>query len=148
MTSRRPWQPARAELARLAREEFGAWPIRVTLFTVVAKILPRNVGGRLRAALMRLAGFDVGPGAMFAGVPRIMGPRSQRFLHIGKRSWFNTGCTLDVHADVFIGENVRVGHEVMILTHTHEIGPPVHRAGPLVASPVRVGDGAWLGARA
>ncbi|HWC28713.1 MAG TPA: DapH/DapD/GlmU-related protein [Dehalococcoidia bacterium] len=71
-----------------------------------------------------------------------------RLLHIGADSWFNVGCRLDVHAEVRIGDRVRFGQEVLLLTHTHELGPMSRRAGDLKAEPVTIGDGAWIGARA
>ena len=36
----------------------------------------------------------------------------------------------------------------MILTSTHELDIKEHRAGRLQLSPVNVGDGVWIGARA
>ena len=36
----------------------------------------------------------------------------------------------------------------MILTSTHELGPPTHRAGPVTRAPVVVKAGAWVGPRA
>ena len=35
----------------------------------------------------------------------------------------------------------------MILTSTHELDFPQHRAGKIVMKPVSIGDGAWLRAR-
>jgi maltose O-acetyltransferase len=35
----------------------------------------------------------------------------------------------------------------MILTSTHELDSPAHRAGPLILKPVTIGDGAWIRAR-
>jgi acetyltransferase-like isoleucine patch superfamily enzyme len=35
----------------------------------------------------------------------------------------------------------------MILTSSHELGPTMQRAGPLFRRPVRIGQGAWVGAR-
>jgi maltose O-acetyltransferase len=36
----------------------------------------------------------------------------------------------------------------MILTTSHKLGPSSHRAGPHDLLPVKIGDGAWIGARA
>ncbi|HEY4024965.1 MAG TPA: acyltransferase [Candidatus Dormibacteraeota bacterium] len=82
-------------------------------------------------------------------MPAILGgPDFERQLAIGPGCWINVGCTLDVHAELTIESDVRLGHEVMILTQTHEIGPSGRRAGRLVCLPVRIGAGAWIGARA
>jgi maltose O-acetyltransferase len=37
---------------------------------------------------------------------------------------------------------------VMILTSEHALGPHERRGGEVVGTPVRVGDGCWIGARA
>jgi acetyltransferase-like isoleucine patch superfamily enzyme len=69
------------------------------------------------------------------------------------------GCTLEVRAPLTLGKNVRIGHDVLILTQTHRIGPSIWtedlqfidftgRAGPMDAQAVVIGDNAWIGARA
>ena len=40
-----------------------------------------------------------------------------------------------------------IGHQAMILTSSHEIGPKEHRAGPTVQAPVMIHDGVWIGPR-
>jgi maltose O-acetyltransferase len=86
---------------------------------------------------------------MFAGMPKILASRrTASLLHIGNYCWFNVGCTLDVQASLVIEDRVRFGHDVIVLTHTHELGPPGQRAGRTIARPVRIGRGAWIGARA
>ncbi|MEP7190805.1 MAG: DapH/DapD/GlmU-related protein, partial [Roseiflexaceae bacterium] len=39
------------------------------------------------------------------------------------------------------------GHHVVVLTGSHEVGPPSQRAAALYTKTVTIGDGAWLGAR-
>jgi maltose O-acetyltransferase len=136
-------------LSRIAREELGGGHLRLWLAGLLAAPIPRRMSGRLRAALLRLAGLRIGHGTMLAGMPVILGgPGFERQLTIGPGCWFNVGCTLDVHAELTIEGGVRLGHEVMILTQTHEIGPSALRAGRLRGQPVRIGTGAWIGARA
>jgi acetyltransferase-like isoleucine patch superfamily enzyme len=43
---------------------------------------------------------------------------------------------------------VAVGPGVYFITGTHRIGSHTQRAGPVIAAPIRVGDGVWIGARA
>lgn len=144
----------------MAGEEFGDFQLRLAIVSVVGRLIPSNSGGRLRATLLRLAGLDIGKGVVLAGMPRVLGHRNLRkMLKVGQGCWFNVGCTLEVRAPLTLGENVRFGPEVMILTLTHEIGPSVltddlehadftGRAGPLNPRPVSIGDNAWIGARA
>jgi maltose O-acetyltransferase len=48
---------------------------------------------------------------------------------------------------VTIGNNVSFGHQVIVLTNTHDIGPASRRAATLCSKAVTIGNGAWLGAR-
>ena len=57
------------------------------------------------------------------------------------------GCRFEEYAPIVIGDGVEFGPEVALLTASHEIGGPGHRAGTPYVSPVRIGDGCWLGAR-
>lgn len=130
----------------LAQELEGARP-RLLLSRFLLAFLPIHTFGRLRVRLLRLAGFRIGHGTVLAGAPTITGARAHRLLSIGRDCWMNVGATLDVHAEVTIGDRVQFGQQVMVLTHTHELGRAEARWGPLVARPVTIGDGAWLGAR-
>jgi maltose O-acetyltransferase len=40
-----------------------------------------------------------------------------------------------------------LGHEVMLMTSSHEIGSDEHRAGPLYTAPITIKDGVWIGSR-
>jgi maltose O-acetyltransferase len=82
------------------------------------------------------------------GTPTITGGRDlYRKLTIGQGCWFNVDCFFDLGASINIGDHVAIGHQVMILTTSHEIGPPEQRAAALETRPVRIESGAWLGAR-
>jgi acetyltransferase-like isoleucine patch superfamily enzyme len=69
-------------------------------------------------------------------------------LSIGSDCFINIGCVLDLTAPITIGDRVSIGHQVLILTSTHQDAGPTRRAGPVVSEAVRVGDGAWIAARA
>jgi len=142
--------PARSgsKLARVAREELDGLRLRLLMARLALALLPEFVGLRLRPRLLRLAGLHIGRGTVMAGTPQITGgPDLHKLLRIGRDCWFNVGCFLDVRAEVTIGDRVQFGQQVMILTHTHEVGGPDRRSGKLTALPVRIGPGAWLGAR-
>lgn len=122
--------------------------MRLLLARLVLAPLPDEVGGRLRAWALRLAGFNIGERTVLAGTPKISGGKElYKQLRVGRDCWFNIQCLLEVHAEVVIGNRVQLGQQVMLLTNTHELGPPYRRSGSLQALPVRIGDGAWLGAR-
>lgn len=45
-----------------------------------------------------------------------------------------------------IGDRVNLGPFVRLVTDTHEIGPAERRAGAVRHEPIRIGNGAWIGA--
>lgn len=146
-----PEAPGEGRLRKLFRvigEELQGFRPRPLVTRLLASLIPIHAGGRVRVALLRLGGYRIGRGTVMAGTPTITGPRSQRLLAIGRTCWLNIGCVLDVHSEVTIGDRVQFGQQVMVLTHTHELGSRHARWGSLEAQPVSIGSGAWLGARA
>lgn len=112
----------------------------VTLnFVCSTSVVPRRVRWRLLSRLgMRIEGAcTVSPGCWFGGTN----------IKIGKDSTINYGVFFDNSAEIDIGRGVDVGMEAMFCTSTHEIGPGSRRAGLAGGSPIKVGDGTWIGAR-
>lgn len=109
----------------------------------VNRLLPELVGVRVRTTLLRLAGVSIGPRSIVGGPMTIVG-RGE--LRVGRDCWINGGCHFDVSADVSIGNRVALAQGVLLVTNTHELGGPHQRAGAVVAKPVTIGDGCWLGA--
>jgi acetyltransferase-like isoleucine patch superfamily enzyme len=82
------------------------------------------------------------------GMPVLTGGTGlEHRLHVGQDCWFNAGCRLDLSDTITIGDRAALGHEVLIMTSSHELGDQARRAGPLYTRPVSIGAGAWLGAR-
>jgi maltose O-acetyltransferase len=82
------------------------------------------------------------------GLPIIFGPgKWGPRLTIGKRCLFSIHISIDLSAPITIGDCVSVGPRTMLVTGGHEIGSSLFRAGQLSPRPIRLGDGAWLGAR-
>lgn len=69
----------------------------------------------------------------------ILGP-----VKIGARVFLNRDCY--VRPQVTIEDGVSVGPFVRFVSDSHEIGPAEHRAGAGLTRPIRVGEGAWIGA--
>jgi maltose O-acetyltransferase len=66
-------------------------------------------------------------------------------LHIGSRTFINFGLTaLDV-ARITIGDDVQFGPNVQLLTPTHPTDADLRRAKWEAASPITIGDNAWIG---
>lgn len=140
--------PTGSKLARVWQDETGGLHGRLLLAHLLAAPLPPYVGSRVRAALLRALGLRIGQGTVFWGMPAFTGPGAiHRRLSIGRGCWFNLGVLINLGAEVTFEDGVAVGHEVMILTESHAIGPQARRAGAVSAAPVRVGAGTWLGAR-
>jgi maltose O-acetyltransferase len=135
-------------LLALDTEVVGIHP-RLHAFNVAAALLPRSGSGELRARLLRLAGFRVGAGTRIEGTLRITGPRGLvPRLAIGADCAIAPNCAFELSELLTLGDRVTLEPGVMILTSTHELDHAAHRAGPLIATPVTIGNGVWLRARA
>lgn len=66
-------------------------------------------------------------------------------LHVGARTFVNSGLTaLDV-ASITIGEDCQIGPNVQLLTPTHPVEPGPRRDKLEAAKPITLGDNVWLG---
>jgi maltose O-acetyltransferase len=146
-----PAQSTRRNLRKLLQtlhDEVQEFHLRLELANLLLSPLPMYVGGRLRSYVLRWIGFDIGPGTMMWGMPRISGRGNlYRRLKIGRGCMFNIGCSLDLGSDITIGDMAIFGHEVMLLTTTHMIGSTFCRCDAPQKLPVTIGAGTWIGAR-
>ncbi|NJN55406.1 MAG: acyltransferase [Anaerolineae bacterium] len=98
--------------------------------------------------VMRILGFNIGKGVSFWGLPTLIGGgKLHQKLIIGRRSLFNVECFLDLAGPITIGKHVVLGPQVMLITGAHKINGPDFRSGTLLPQPIKIDDGAWLGAR-
>lgn len=133
--------------AEVLREDLAAVHPRLVLAQAVSGWLPPLAFTRVRTALFRWSGVQIGEGVILGGRLSVVGsddPAAR--LSIGHRCFVNEGCLLDVTAGIVIEPDVALAQRVMILTSSHEVGGPVRRWGPLTEAPVRVGRGSWIGA--
>lgn len=113
----------------------------------IAKVIPPYVGGRIRVRILRAFGVKVGQSTL-CDVPTMYGSgKIRRRLTIGSGVFINVGCTFDLSDQIIIGDDVSLGHEVMILTSSHVVGQQGQRAAELFQAPVTIGRGAWIGSR-
>ena len=63
--------------------------------------------------------------------------------HVGKGTFFNSGCKFQDQGGVFIGDNVLLGHNVVITTLNHLVDPE-QRSGMIPRS-VHIGNKVWVG---
>ena len=115
----------------------------------LVRLLPIEAGMRLRTRLYRLAGVRIGHGTIILGPLRITGtgPVAKRLV-IGPDCVLNESITFNLGAPVEIEANVSIGMDCLFVTVGHTIGHSSFRAGAAVCRPIRVGRGAWIGARA
>ena len=69
-----------------------------------------------------------------------------RNIHLGHRVFVNSGCRFQDQGGIFIGDDVLIGHNVVLATLNHVLDPE-HR-GDLVHNPIRIGRGVWIGSNA
>jgi maltose O-acetyltransferase len=135
-------------LAALRRQFVGIEP-RFKAALAVSNLLPTYAFGAVRLRLLRLGGIRIGPGSGVGGAVRVAGGASPaRNLTLGADCFVNDGCRFDASAPITIGDGVYLGHDVAVLTATHDLGGPERRAGHLQGRPITIEDGAWVGARA
>lgn len=64
-------------------------------------------------------------------------------IHLGENVFINSGCRFQDQGGIFIGDNVLIGHNVVLATLNHEENPA--RRGNLIPSPIRIGNDVWIG---
>lgn len=147
-----PLGEARKTLGERLRDawavEFTSLRWRVLLFQAGALLLPEGRAARLRARWLGVTGVHVGAGSRMHGVPRIQsapsGPLHAR-LRIGAKCEVGRNVIFEFGAPLTIGDRVTLSDGVVVLTTTHQLGPPEHRAGAPVRTPVRIEDDAHVG---
>ena len=122
---------------------------RFSLLQFFISLLPVYSFTRTRRLLLRLTGIKIGEGTTIAG-PIVMTGRADiaSLLTINKNCFINLQVIFDLSDEIFLGDSTYLGHRVMILTSNHDLSNPEHRGGPIIPAPVRIEDGAWVGAGA
>lgn len=98
----------------------------------------------LRIAALRRGGVAVGSGCRIEG--------GQHFVlgdvTIGDEVYINRDGLFDAYlTEIVIGDRATIGAGVIVAASSHDIGGPARGAGADRCAPVRIGEGAWLGAR-
>ena len=95
-----------------------------------------------RVWLLRLFGATVGEGVVIKPGVRVKYPWH---LTVGNDSWIGEDCWIDNLTGVRIGSNVCLSQCCYLCTGNHDWKDP---AFGLIAEPIELGDGCWIGARA
>jgi maltose O-acetyltransferase len=135
-------------LRALSEELAGVRP-RLRLMTAVVELLPSGMFPRLRAAVYRRFGMSLGP-KVVCFAPLRFGWYGEVYqnLRVGERCFFSHNVAIDATAAVTFGTGVSVGHDVSIVTASHDASDPSFRAGAVQPKPVAIGNGVWICAHA
>lgn len=96
---------------------------------------------RFKCWLLRRFGATIGRGVTIKPHVRIKYPWR---LTVGDHCWIGQEAWIDNIEDVWIGSHVCVSQQTYLCTGSHDYR---RRSFDLLARPIRVEDGAWLGAR-
>jgi maltose O-acetyltransferase len=133
----------------LLNEELTTLEPRRVCASAFGHLLPPFAFNFTRTTAWRVAGAEIGERSRVCGDLHITGDKDwQHKLHIGQHVVISGPCLIDVDAEVTIGNNVRIGHDVMLLTVDHVIGPSGQRCRGTLSAPITIGDGAWISSRA
>jgi maltose O-acetyltransferase len=146
-------QRASASLVRRCAEEIRSLAHALgwsALCTGLANLLPEWALPHARGWLLRAAGCRIARTASFLGEVALVGPAgSAARLEVGERSIIGPRVTFGLDAAVVLGRNVSVSPGATLYTGTHDVGRRRGRMDPrVVARPVVVEDGAWIGLNA
>lgn len=64
-------------------------------------------------------------------------------IHLGENVFINSGCRFQDQGGIYIGNNVLIGHNVVLATLNHDENPK--KRGNLIPSPINIGDDVWIG---
>jgi maltose O-acetyltransferase len=134
--------------AQVALEEVEPLYPRKVLAEAAASLLPQQAFNRTRTAMLRAAGVRVGAHSLIQGPIRITGLGDPcPLLTIGEHTIITGPLHVDLGAPVSIGDWVRLGHDVTLLTINHEIGTAWLRSGTSFGGKIDIGRGAWIASR-
>jgi acetyltransferase-like isoleucine patch superfamily enzyme len=133
---------------RLAFDEVAPIFPRKVVAEMASAVLPQLTFARTRTTLLRVAGVRIGEHSLVLGPIRLTGIGDPcRFLSIGANTIITGPFHADLAAEVRIGDWVRLGHDVSLLTVNHQIGPVMLRSGTSEFAPIEIGKGAWIASR-
>jgi len=141
--------PRLAKLLRIMEEETRNFHLRQQLAQVITGTLPQLSFNRVRTAILRAGGLEIGRGSLVMGPLTISGDGDWTLLlSVGVDTFISGPLRINLGGEVRIGDRVNIGHDVCLLTVHHGIGPDSRRAGSSECRPIVVEDGVWIASRA
>jgi putative colanic acid biosynthesis acetyltransferase WcaF len=145
-TESSPTEPGKTDLSRFNNDWYRPGPRwKIVVWFIVNSLfintyLPIPV--KFKVALLRLFGAKLGRGVVIKPAVNIKYPW---FLRVGDHVWIGEQVWIDNLAEVGLGNHVCLSQGSMLLTGNHDYGKA---AFGLIAKPITVEDGAWIGAKA
>jgi maltose O-acetyltransferase len=141
--------PLKNWLVKIAEQEFSGLHPKHQIAQALANAFPQLGFNQLRTALLRKAGYSIGKGSLVMGEIHISGKGNwSELFSIGTDTYITGPLRVNIGGSVTIGKCVNIGHDVLLLTVDHQIGPPWRRAGWSEFGPIVIHDGVWIGSRA
>ncbi len=115
----------------------------VYLWAVCERVIVTNswqVSSRLRVAVLKAFGAEIGRGVIFRPRTRVMFPWK---LHIGDNSWIGEGVWFHNQDHIHVGCDVVISQETFLTTGSHAY----RRDMALITKPIQINDGAWITSR-
>lgn len=97
----------------------------------------------IRISFLKFLGMDIGDNVTLRRAEYLGSSK----LIIGDNVYIGPKLYYDGKAEVVIGNNCDIAPQVMFCTNNHEIGRLCRRAGKDYYSPIKIGDGCWIGTR-
>lgn len=67
-------------------------------------------------------------------------------ISVGKNVFINSGCSFQDQGGIIIGDDVLIGHNVVLATLNHDIDP--RKRGTMQPASILIGNNVWVGANA
>lgn len=127
----------------LAPGERSSWgrPVIVVYAWALAELIfvsnPIQISSRLRVAVLKFFGAQIGVGVIFRPRTRVKFPWK---LKIGDRSWIGEGVWIHNQDQVSIGDDVAISQDTLVTTGSH-----AHRNDmALITRPIIIENGVWV----
>ena len=97
-----------------------------------------------RQQLLRQMFAEIGEGCYIE--PPLHANWGGKNVHFGKNVYANFNLTLVDDTDIYVGDNVLFGPNVILCTGTHPVDPGLRARQAQYNLPIHVGDNVWIGA--
>lgn len=138
-------EPNRRGTFGLLSAELSELRPRVHLVQGLTRYLPQLRFNRLRTALWRATLVPIGRGSLVMGDIQLSGAGDWSTLFsVGEDTKIHGLLRINLGGAVRIGNRVTIGHNCLLLTVDHLVGPASRRAGRSIHSPIVIHDGVWI----